>query len=88
MRGTPPGSSTTTATRPERPRRLPTGAALAVAVLLLIPLVALALVPVYSSTTPTLWGFPFFYWYQILWVLITPVLTYTAYLIIKRVRGE
>ena len=85
MRATPSGSH---AARPGQPRRLPAGAALIVAVLLLIPLVALALVPVYSSTTPTLWGFPFFYWYQMLWVLITPVLTYTAYLIIKRARGE
>ena len=74
--------------QPSRPPRLSSGAALVVAVLLLIPLVALALVPVYSSTDPSLLGFPFFYWYQMLWVLITPVLTYIAYLVIKRSRGE
>ncbi len=71
-----------------RPPRLPVPAAVTVAVLLGIPLVALALVPTYSHETPSLWGFPFFYWYQILWVLITPVLTYAAYLVIKRARGE
>jgi hypothetical protein len=45
-------------------------------------------VPLYSRTTPEVWGFPFFYWYQLLWVLITPVLTYSAYVVIKRARGE
>lgn len=72
----------------KRPPRLSTGAAVLVAVLLLIPLVALAAVPLYSRTTPQLWGFPFFYWYQLLWVLITPVLTYAAYVVIKRARSE
>lgn len=70
-----------------RPPRLSTGATVVVGVLLAIPLVALAAVPLYSSETPVLWGFPFFYWYQLLWVLITPVLTYAAYAIIKRSRA-
>lgn len=69
-------------------RRLPVRTRIAVGVLLAIPCIALALVPTYSSETPKLWGWPFFYWYQVLWVLITPVLTYTAYLLIKRARGE
>jgi hypothetical protein len=72
---------------PSRPPRLPVGSAVLVAVLLLIPCVALALVPTYSRETPRLWGWPFFYWYQVLWVLITPVLTYTAYVVIKRARA-
>jgi hypothetical protein len=72
---------------PVRPPRLPVRAAVLVAVLLAIPCVALALVPTYSRETPVLWGWPFFYWYQVLWVLITPVLTYAAYLVIKRARG-
>ena len=72
---------------PSRPPRLPVGSAVLVAVLLLIPCVALALVPTYSRETPRLWGWPFFYWYQVLWVLITPVLTYSAYVVIKRARA-
>jgi hypothetical protein len=28
---------------------------------------------------PTLLGFPFFYWYQLLWVPITALLTWVAY---------
>ena len=75
-------------TSPARRPRLPIGAAIVVGILLAIPCVALALVPTYSRTTPKLWGWPFFYWYQVLWVLITPVLTYSAYLIIKRTRGD
>jgi hypothetical protein len=71
-----------------RPPRLSTATGITVAVLLGIPLVALALVPTYSHEKPSVWGFPFFYWYQLLWVLITPVLTYASYLIIKRARGQ
>lgn len=73
---------------PRRSHRLPTGTAIAVVVLLAIPCLALALVPIYSRETPKIGGWPFFYWYQVLWVLITPVLTYAAYVLIKRARGE
>jgi hypothetical protein len=59
----------------------------AVAVLLIIPCLALALVPIYSRETPKLGGWPFFYWYQVMWVLLTPIMTYSAYLLIKRARG-
>jgi hypothetical protein len=45
-------------------------------------------VPLYSRETPKLWDWPFFYWYQVMWVLITPVLTYAAYKVIQRARGE
>jgi hypothetical protein len=75
--------------RPPAARRpLSTGAKITVAVLLAIPLIALALVPTYSGETPTLLGFPFFYWYQLLWVILTPILTWTAYVVIRRSRGE
>ncbi|WP_375492249.1 DUF3311 domain-containing protein [uncultured Jatrophihabitans sp.] len=69
---------------PARPPRLPIGVGIAVAVLLAIPCIALAAVPTYSSETPKLFGWPFFYWYQVMWVLITPVLTIAAYLLIKK----
>jgi hypothetical protein len=57
-------------------------------ILLAIPMIALALVPTYSSETPKLWGFPFFYWYQLLWVLLTPLFTYSAYAVIQRARRQ
>jgi hypothetical protein len=80
--------STPPPTPADQRRRLPAGAATIAAVLLLIPCVALALVPTYSRETPRLWGWPFFYWYQVLWVLITPLATYTAYRVIRRARGD
>ena len=67
-------------------KRVPPAAAAAAGVLLLIPLVALAIVPVYSRETPKLWGFPFFYWYTTLWTLLAPACTYSAYLVIVRAR--
>jgi hypothetical protein len=39
--------------------------------LLVLPFVALLWVPFYNSIEPTLWGIPFFYWYQFLWVFLT-----------------
>jgi len=50
------------------------------ALLLLVPFVALLWVPFYNSTEPTLLGFPFFYWYQFLWVPITSLLILIVYL--------
>ena len=71
-----------------RPARLPARTVVAVAVLLLIPCAALAAVPMYSRETPQLWGWPFFYWFQVLWVVLTPIATYAAYLLISRARGQ
>ncbi|MBV9106642.1 MAG: DUF3311 domain-containing protein [Verrucomicrobia bacterium] len=51
--------------------------------LLLVPFVALLWVPFYNSTDPVLFGFPFFYWYQFLWVPITSFLIYIVYLKIR-----
>jgi Protein of unknown function (DUF3311) len=50
------------------------------ALLLLVPFVALLWVPFYNSYEPTLLGFPFFYWYQFLWIPITSILIFIVYL--------
>ena len=42
--------------------------------LLLLPLVLLW-VPFYNRIEPNLAGIPFFYWYQIVWIPITVLLT-------------
>ncbi len=47
--------------------------------LLLIPYIALLWVPFYNDIEPPLFGFPFFYWYQLLWVPLTSLLIYIAY---------
>jgi uncharacterized RDD family membrane protein YckC len=38
--------------------------------LLLVPVLAVLAVPIFNRTAPALWGFPFFYWYQMLWVVL------------------
>jgi hypothetical protein len=42
--------------------------------LLLVPFVAVLWLPFYNASEPQLWGFPFFYWYLLLWVPLTSVL--------------
>ncbi|MFE1322856.1 DUF3311 domain-containing protein [Kitasatospora phosalacinea] len=51
---------------------------------LLVPIVVMMWVPSYSKVTPKLGGMPFFYWYQLLWVLLSALFTGTAYLLIRR----
>lgn len=36
--------------------------------LLLVPVIATLWVPWFAHTRPTLFGFPFFYWYLLAWV--------------------
>jgi hypothetical protein len=47
--------------------------------LLLIPYIGLLWVPFYNHVEPKLFGFPFFYWYQLLWVPISALLTWIVY---------
>ncbi|WP_221639888.1 DUF3311 domain-containing protein [Actinoallomurus bryophytorum] len=58
-----------------------------VAVLLIAPFVAYLAVPSYARVKPRLAGFPFFYWWQLLWVIITGVFIGIAYLL-TRPRGD
>ncbi|MEU2928685.1 DUF3311 domain-containing protein [Streptomyces sp. NPDC007251] len=46
---------------------------------LVAPFVAMLWVGSYAKTDPAFIGIPFFYWYQMLWVLISTALTMTAY---------
>ena len=72
--------------KPSR-HRLSPAVTVAVAALLAIPVLALVLVPIYARKGPELWGFPFFYWYQMLWVLLCGLFTGAAYLLIERDRN-
>lgn len=47
--------------------------------LLVIPLIGTLIPPIYNSRDPELIGLPFFYWYQLLWVLISVAITYVVY---------
>jgi hypothetical protein len=48
--------------------------------LLILPAIGLAFPATYSRATPELFGFPFFYWYQIAWILVSGLLTAAVYL--------
>ena len=52
-----------------------------IAVLLLIPLIALLAIPTYNMVNPTLGGVAFFYWYQILWMPLGALLYFIAALL-------
>ncbi len=58
-----------------------------IAVLLLAVLVATLWVPLYNKTTPAWGGWPFFYWYQLLWVPIVALVSWCAYLLSNLARG-
>ena len=64
------------------------GVRVVVAVLLLIPCVALLWVPSYTRVTPRLFGFPFFYWYQLAWVLAGAACLAGAYVLTMRLERE
>ncbi|MEU4034543.1 DUF3311 domain-containing protein [Streptomyces collinus] len=50
-----------------------------IALCLVAPFVAMLWVGSYAKTDPTFIGIPFFYWYQMLWVLISTALTVLAH---------
>ncbi len=47
--------------------------------LLVVPYVGLLWVPFYNAREPELFGFPFFYWYQLAWVPISALVTWIVY---------
>jgi hypothetical protein len=51
----------------------------------LIPFVAMLWVPSYNRVEPTLGGIPFFYWYQLAWILIGAGIVLLVYMLDKRI---
>jgi uncharacterized membrane protein len=47
--------------------------------LLLPPYIALLWVGAYNRVEPTLFGIPFFYWYQLVWIPLGALLLYPIY---------
>lgn len=54
------------------------------ALCLAVPYPAMLWVGSYASAEPALFGFPFFYWYQLLWIPLSVVCTAVAYLLVVR----
>ncbi|MFF0284840.1 DUF3311 domain-containing protein [Streptomyces sp. NPDC004044] len=55
-----------------------------IALCLIAPFVAMLWVGSYAKVDPAFIGIPFFYWYQMLWVLISTALTMVAYKLWQR----
>lgn len=53
----------------------------AVPALLIIPYIGTLWVSTYASIEPAIWGIPFFYWYQFLWIAIGAAITIVVYVV-------
>ena len=72
------------AERDPRTRLTPTK--IVVSIILLVAIVVPLLVPTYDQKEPRLFGFPFFYWYQLLWVFLCAALVGLSFWLLKRER--
>jgi uncharacterized protein DUF3311 len=52
-----------------------------------IPFTAILWVPSYNRMEPALGGIPFFYWYQLAWILVGAAVVLIAYVIETRITG-
>jgi Protein of unknown function (DUF3311) len=66
---------------PRRSTGRSTGLWVVIVIILIPPVVVPLWVPLYDKTDPTLWGFPFFYWFQFLLILCSAVLTIVAFVL-------
>ena len=48
-------------------------------ILFILPFIAMLWVSSYNRATPELFGFPFFYWYQLLWIVIAAAIAGIVY---------
>jgi hypothetical protein len=55
----------------------------AVSILIIVGIAGTLWVPLYARTTPKLGDFPFFYWYQLIWVPAVAILSLLAYLLLR-----
>jgi len=62
-------------TRPERRGRS------WILLLLLVPFIVLLYPPFYNFDQPEFIGIPFYYWFQLLWIIITAIITAVLYVL-------
>jgi uncharacterized protein DUF3311 len=79
---TPPGDPTTEQVAPHRSDRSPWNW------LLLIPIVVPLIVPLYNQTDPTIFGWPRFYWLQLVFVALGVATTALVYRMTRRSSTE
>jgi hypothetical protein len=68
------------------PRGRLTPTKIVVSGILLLTIVVPLLVSTYDRRDPELFGFPFFYWYQLIWVFICAALCGLSFWLLKRER--
>jgi hypothetical protein len=49
--------------------------------LLMLPAAGLLFPAIYNRATPTVLGFPFFYWYQFVWIVVTALISGLVYVL-------
>jgi Protein of unknown function (DUF3311) len=62
----------------------PSGLRLLAYALLLGECLVILIPSVYASATPKLFGIPFFYWFQLMWIIVGMVVTGLAWLLVRR----
>src|SRR5215212_4383684 len=75
---TPPGGPVTEEVAPHRSDRSPWNW------LLLVGIVLPLIVPIYNRVEPTLFGWPFFYWFQLMLVAVGVLVTSVVYRMTRR----
>ena len=55
--------------------------------LLLIPIVLPLVTPIYNGESPRLWGFPAFYWLQLLFIFVGVITTTVVYQMTRKRSG-
>ena len=55
----------------------------AVTVLLTVAMVGTLWVPAYARSLPMRGDFPFFYWFQLVWIPLTAVILWVCYLLLR-----
>jgi hypothetical protein len=54
-----------------------------VTVLIAVAIIGTLWVPLYARSLPKLGPFPFFYWFQLVWVPVTAALCWISYLLVR-----
>jgi hypothetical protein len=70
----------------EDPRWKLTPTKIVVSLILLFAIVVPLLVSTYDQVEPRLFGFPFFYWYQLAWVFLAALCCSVSFYLLKRER--
>ncbi len=50
-------------------------------ILLILPFIAMLWPPFYNTVQPEFIGIPFFYWFQLSWIVITAIITAVVYFV-------